>query len=57
MSRIGRQPVAIPSGVTVTANAGTVAVKGPKGELAINTRPEVSVAIQDNRVVVSLVAG
>ena len=55
MSRIGKQPVAIPAGVTVTAGAGTVAVKGPKGELTINTRPEVGVEIQDNRVVVSVV--
>jgi large subunit ribosomal protein L6 len=56
MSRIGKQPVAIPAGVTVTAGAGSVAVKGPKGELAINTRPEVSVEVQDNTVVVSVVA-
>ena len=35
MSRIGKQPVAIPAGVTVTvANGNEVTVKGPKGELA-----------------------
>jgi large subunit ribosomal protein L6 len=33
MSRIGRQPVAIPSGVTVNVDGQTVTVKGPKGEL------------------------
>jgi large subunit ribosomal protein L6 len=34
MSRIGKLPVQIPSGVTVTVDANTVKVKGPKGELA-----------------------
>lgn len=34
MSRIGKLPVAIPSGVTVTVDGNTVKVKGPKGELA-----------------------
>ena len=33
MSRIGKLPVAIPSGVDVTLNDGSVAVKGPKGSL------------------------
>ena len=56
MSRIGKKPVTIPSGVTVTAAGGSVAVKGPKGELSINTRPEVSVDVQDDRVLVNLAA-
>lgn len=34
MSRIGREPIAIPSGVTVTVNGNLVSVKGPKGELS-----------------------
>src|SRR4051812_31429539 len=34
MSRIGRLPVAIPAGVTVTVDGSTVSVKGPKGELS-----------------------
>jgi large subunit ribosomal protein L6 len=33
MSRIGRKPVVVPDGVTVTLDGSTVAVKGPKGEL------------------------
>ena len=33
MSRIGNKPVAVPGGVTVSANDGTLTVKGPKGEL------------------------
>jgi len=34
MSRIGKKPIAIPSGVQVTIDGQTVSVKGPKGELA-----------------------
>ena len=34
MSRIGKAPISVPSGVTVTVADGTVAVKGPKGELS-----------------------
>ena len=34
MSRIGRSPIAIPSGVTVSLNERVISVKGPKGELA-----------------------
>lgn len=33
MSRIGRMPISIPAGVTITADNGVVTVKGPKGEL------------------------
>jgi len=36
MSKIGKLPVSIPSGVTVSVNAGVVSVKGPKGELKEN---------------------
>ena len=35
MSRIGKKPVAIPGGVTATAQSGTLTVKGPKGTLAM----------------------
>ncbi len=42
MSRIAKQPIALPSGVAVTVNAGTVAVKGAKGEL----RREIPAAIK-----------
>src|SRR5438105_15846836 len=34
MSQIGRQPIAVPSGVTVSIEPGSVRVNGPKGELA-----------------------
>ena len=54
MSRIGRVPVTIPSGVTVTTGEGSVAVKGPKGELAMPVRPEVAIEIEDGKAVVGL---
>ena len=53
MSRIGKQPVAIPNGVTVTVEGSAVKVKGPKGELTQQVRPEITVAVEDGKVVVS----
>ena len=46
MSRIGKQPVAIPAGVTMTKASSQVTVKGPKGELVLKLRPEVDVQIE-----------
>ena len=43
MSRIGKKPVAIPSGVTVTLEGQTVAVKGPKGQLSWTVADEIEV--------------
>ncbi len=43
MSRIGRSPVTIPSGVQVTIEGAQVRVKGPKGELVRSFRPEMTV--------------
>jgi large subunit ribosomal protein L6 len=54
MSRIGRQPVAIPKGVQVTAQNGSVKVKGPKGELTMALVSGVSVAVSETEAVVSL---
>jgi large subunit ribosomal protein L6 len=52
MSRIGKAPVTIPSGVTVTVDGGDVSVKGPKGELS-RTFPElVSIRLDGDAVVV-----
>jgi len=53
MSRIGRMPIPIPSGVTVTIKANNIKVKGPKGELSRDFHPDMAVAIQDNAVIVS----
>lgn len=54
MSRIGRLPVAIPNGVTVTVSPlNVVNVKGPKGELTQNMSTKMIIAIEDNTLVVS----
>ena len=44
MSRIGRLPVSIPTGVDVAIDGGTVTVKGPKGQLALDVVEPISVA-------------
>jgi large subunit ribosomal protein L6 len=43
MSRIGRNPVVVPAGVTATVEGGTVKMKGPKGELAFTCPDEIEV--------------
>ena len=45
MSRIGRKPINIPAGVTVSVNESVVTVKGPKGELTQNIHPNMAVEI------------
>ncbi len=57
MSRVGKRPVAIPSGVTVTPKAGGVEVKGPKGMLFEPIRPEVSVKLEGGQLTVSRESG
>jgi len=52
MSRIGKQPVPIPGGVTVSASNRSVTVKGPTGTLTMDLRPEIDVEIEDKQVVV-----
>lgn len=44
MSRIGKKPVAVPSGVDVTVNSGTITVKGKAGELKLAYHPRMQVA-------------
>ena len=53
MSRIGKLPVEIPSGVTITVENNTVSVKGPKGELTQRVSPFISVNIEDKIISVS----
>ena len=52
MSRIGRKPIAIPSGVTVSVDGSTVKVKGPKGELSRTFEPSMKIRIENNEVLV-----
>ena len=53
MSRIGKLPVDIPAGVTVTVAGSVVTVKGPKGELTRSFHPAMSFAVEGNKVVVN----
>ncbi len=52
MSRIGKKPVAVPSGVTVDVKGNVVTVKGPKGSLTFAHLPEVSIRVEGSEVVV-----
>ena len=53
MSRIGKKPVPVTKGVTVTVDGNTVKVKGPKGELARTLPAEMSVALANDEVTVT----
>lgn len=53
MSRIGKLPISIPAGVTVTLKDNVVIVKGPKGEMTQEVKPGISVEIKDNEVVLT----
>lgn len=50
MSKVGKQPIQIPQGVTASVNDSTVSVNGPKGELVFEFRPEVVVKIEKNEI-------
>lgn len=53
MSRIGRMPIDVPAGVTVTIAGQDVAVKGPKGELSLTVAAPIEVALEEGRVLVT----
>ena len=48
MSRIGRLPIAIPSGVDITIDGSNVTVKGPKGQLSLNVAEPITVSRDDS---------
>ncbi len=54
MSRIGKLPINIPAGVTVTLKDNVVSVKGPKGELSQAVDPSIIVSIEDNVITFSI---
>ena len=54
MSRIGKLPISIPSGVTVAASNNVVSVKGPKGELSQYVDPSIKVNIADGEVTLEI---
>ncbi len=51
MSRIGKKPIALPKGVTVKIEGGTVAVQGPKGKLDTKLPPGIRMEQQDGHLV------
>ena len=53
MSRIGKQPIVVPAGVTVTNNNNLVTVKGAKGELTKQFSKELTIDVQDGQIVVT----
>ncbi len=53
MSRVGKKPVAVPSGVTATVDGQTVKMKGSKGELSFVVPDEVTVAMENGAVQVN----
>jgi large subunit ribosomal protein L6 len=53
MSRIGKLPIQIPSGVTITVDSDTVNVTGPKGTLSQFTMPGITCKVSDDHIVVS----
>ena len=52
MSRIGKRPVSLPSGVTATTEGQILSVKGPKGQLELQMRDEISYDIGDDGILV-----
>lgn len=53
MSRIGKLPIELPQGVEVKIEGHTVTVKGPLGTEVVEVRPEISVKVEDNHVVLA----
>lgn len=53
MSRVGKLPVTIPSGVNITLDSDNIVVKGAKGELSMFTSKEVDIVQQDGTIIVS----
>jgi len=53
MSRVGKKPIEIPENVQVTVEGRKVTVKGPKGELSREIRPEIKAEVKDGEVIVT----
>ncbi len=53
MSRIGKSPITVPQGVAVTIKDNEVTVKGPKGELNRRFNPDMAIALQEGKLIVS----
>ena len=53
MSRIGKKPISVPTGVTVTIDPGVVRVHGPKGELSERIHRDITVAQEGEEILVT----
>ena len=53
MSKVGKLPVAIPAGVTVTVANGLISVKGPKGELKQSFHDEIDIKVEGSEVILT----
>ncbi len=53
MSRIGKKPITVPKGVTVTLDGNSVKIKGPKGELENSFRPNISIEVSGEEIIVT----
>ena len=53
MSRIGKNPVTIPEGVTPTVEGQNVKIKGPKGEMSFQAHDDVSVKLEDGQIILT----
>ena len=53
MSKVGKLPVAIPAGVTVSVANGLISVKGPKGELKQSFHDEIDIKVEGTEVVLT----
>ncbi len=53
MSRIGKKPVELPSGVTASVSGQTVEVKGPKGSRSFSATDDVTITLEENAVAVA----
>ncbi len=53
MSRIGKKPIVIPNGVTVTLEGSHLEVKGPKGQLADTFSSVIGIEVQENQILIT----
>lgn len=53
MSRIGKQPIDIPAGVTITVGDKEITVAGPKGSLVVPVQPNTKTEVKDTQIIVT----
>ncbi|WP_043931554.1 50S ribosomal protein L6 [Bacillus sp. EB01] len=53
MSRVGKKPIEIPAGVSISIDKNTVTAKGPRGELVRSFSPEISINVEEKTVTIT----